>query len=387
MAAFEPRGDAGRPHHGVVESRLREPRRAGSVRRARERAHVACGLPRLDRGHALEVGARRLVKINGEVKLREAFEAGGERVDGVVLDGQGAVAALVFDFEREVARHLLGGLHAVEEGPSAALAPAAALVDAELGVHQFAVVRDEPRRAVETAALLVRRQRDDDVAVWAEALLPVAYEVGDEDGGHRLVVNRAAPVVVAVALRELEGVEVGRPVLTLRLDHVEVREKKYGAARARAAQARDDVAFARVAGMDEHLHVTGREPRRAQTRRHLLRGLGRVAHRVGRVRLDQLFVDVEEELLVRAERRRLPLRCRRRDLRRGEQGEGGQQDDGDEGGSVKLAHGVLHYCLLSGARRNSSSLKSKSGLGTSIFMSLALPCGSRVKVTKPRGKG
>src|SRR4030095_7833205 len=40
-----------------------------------------------------------------------------------------------------------------------------------------------------------------------------------------------------------------------------------------------------------------------------------------------------------------------------------------------------------GARRNSNSLKSKSGLGTSIFISLTLPCGSRTKVTNPFGNG
>src|SRR5947209_190560 len=337
VARFEPRGDAGRPHHGVVEGSLREPRRRARVRarRAHERAHVRRSLPRLDRGHALEVGARRLVKVNGEVKLGETFETRGQRVDGVVLDGQGAVPALVLHLQREVARHLLGGLHAVEEGTPATLAPAAALVDAELGVQEVAVVRDEPGRAVEVAALLVRRQRDDDVAVWAEALLLVAYEVGDEDRGHRLVVNRAAPVEVAVALRELERIEVGRPVLPLRLDHVEVRQQEDGPTRARAAQPRDDVAFARVAGMDEHLHVLGGEARRAQTRRHLLRGLGRVAHGVGRVRLDQFLVDVEEKLLIRLQGNGLRADASRGYRRRGE---GEQKDSYCEGRRANLVH-------------------------------------------------
>src|SRR5262249_24337200 len=36
---------------------------------------------------------------------------------------------------------------------------------------------------------------------------------------------------------------------------------------------------------------------------------------------------------------------------------------------------------------NSSSLKSKSGFGTSIFISSAFPCGFKVNVTKPLGNG
>src|SRR5256714_7441528 len=266
--------------------------------------------------------------MDGEAELRGASGSGGERKDSVTPAGGGVVAAFFFDSEGEVARHLLGGLHAVEERTPCALAPAAALVEAELRVNEFASVADEPGRAVEAAALLVCGERDDDVAVWAEPLPLIPDEVGDEDGGHRLVINRAATVVVAFALRELERVEVWRPVLLLRLDNVEVREEKYGASRARAAQARDDVPLARVAWVDNHLHVLRGEPRGAQASRHLLGGLRRVADRVGRVRLDQLFVYVEEELPLRAE----PLRrCGARRRGQGRQREREQKESGRGG--------------------------------------------------------
>jgi hypothetical protein len=127
---------------------------------------------------------------------------------------------------------------------------AAALVDAKLGVNQPAVLLQQKLRAVEVAALLVGRQRDDEVALGPEVLLPVADEVGDEDGGHRLVVAGAAAVEVAFALGELEGVETLRPVLPAGLDHVDVGEQKERLARARAAQARDEIPLALVAGGD-----------------------------------------------------------------------------------------------------------------------------------------
>ena len=67
-------------------------------------------------------------------------------------------------------------------------------------------------------------------------------------------------------------------------------------------QASDEVALLRVAGVDDDLHVLRREARGAQPRGHLLGRHGRFAAGVGRVRLDQLLVDVEEQALMLVQR-------------------------------------------------------------------------------------
>jgi hypothetical protein len=79
------------------------------------------------------------------------------------------VAALVGDLQIEIAIQLLGGLHGIEQLLAAALAPAAAFVEPELGFDQLAVIVDQPRDAVVVAALFVRRQRQDDVALRLQA--------------------------------------------------------------------------------------------------------------------------------------------------------------------------------------------------------------------------
>src|SRR5918994_6900583 len=115
------------------------------------------------------------------------------------------MAALVADFQIEVAIELLGGLHGIEQLLAGTLASAAAFVQAELGLDERAMLVDQPRDAVVVAAFFVCRERDDDVAPGLQAFLSIADQVGDEDRGHRLVVGGAAAVVIAVALDELEG--------------------------------------------------------------------------------------------------------------------------------------------------------------------------------------
>jgi hypothetical protein len=69
--------------------------------------------------------------------------------------------------------------------------------------------------------------------------------------GLGLVVERAAPVVVAVLLDELE--RAGLPVFSLRVDDVEVREEEERTLFARAVQTRDEVHARR--GRTENAHV------------------------------------------------------------------------------------------------------------------------------------
>jgi hypothetical protein len=214
---------------------------------------------------------------------------------------------------------LLGRLHAVEEWLPVAVNAAASLVDHQRRVHLVAVILEQPVDAVRGAALLVRGQRDDDVTVGDVALLLRPEDVRDEDRRHRLVVGRAAPVVVAVPLREDERVEIGRPVGLERLDDVEMREEQQRPARARAAaDPRNDVVLlgARTADEDVGLGNAGI----AEALRHRDRRRRHVARRHPRVDLDQLLVDLAGDLLVRVQR---AGRVHGRTLLRGErEGEG-----------------------------------------------------------------
>jgi hypothetical protein len=69
--------------------------------------------------------------------------------------------------------HLLGHLNAVQHRLAVAQLAAAALVDAELGLQQFRLVLHQPVGAIagHVAALLVGRERQDDVARRLEAFL------------------------------------------------------------------------------------------------------------------------------------------------------------------------------------------------------------------------
>jgi len=106
------------------------------------------------------------------------------------------------------------------------------------------VVGEEPADAEPKGIedLLIHFEREDDVAVGCIALLLVADQIGHEGGGHELVVAGATAIEVAVALREPKRID--RPVLTLRVDHVEVREQQDRPPLARPTQARHQVAFA-----------------------------------------------------------------------------------------------------------------------------------------------
>src|SRR5262245_9822668 len=106
----------------------------------------------------------------------------------------------------EIGRDLLGSADGVDERFAVAQRTATAFVQRELGVDLVLLVRQQPTDAVRSPALFVRREYEDDVAVGDVAFFLEAKEIGDEQRRHRLVVARAAAVVVAVAFSELEWV-------------------------------------------------------------------------------------------------------------------------------------------------------------------------------------
>ncbi len=234
--------------------------------------------------------------MDREVELREPRQSFREAVDGVVLRRLRAVAALVGDFEPVALEQFLGGLQVDPARLAVLERDAAAFVQRELGVDEIAMVLDEVVDAVlvPVGDLLVRGQREDQVAIGLVAFLLVADQRRDERRGHELVIARAAAVEVAVLLHEL--VRVGGPVRAQRFHHVDVGEQQDRLALARAVQACDQVAALRRCL--ERLHVRVGEARGLQTCGHRLRRFVRVAHRLRRVDLHQLLVDVARELLL-----------------------------------------------------------------------------------------
>ena len=149
-----------------------------------------------------------------------------ELVDRIVVARDGRVSAAIRRRHSKIRRDFFGGAHGVDEWRAVAERSAAAFVQRIGGVDLLPVVGDEPAYTVRRSTLFVGREHEEDVAVRDVALLLETQQVGDEDRAHRLVVARAASVVVAVALRELERVDVGRPIALQRLDDVEMREQQ-----------------------------------------------------------------------------------------------------------------------------------------------------------------
>ena len=219
----------------------------------------------------------------------------------------------------------------------AGLKIAAVRVQGIFRIDQVPMVLQQPVDAVLVAVeLFVRRERQHQIPRRDPTFLLRADEVRDRDRGGSLHVLGAAPVEVSVALDELERIEIGRPVLFRRLDHVQVPENQDGFGLAAAVQARDDILLARR--RPDHLDVGFGKPRRAQSLRHGLRRRRRADAGVRRLDLDQL-----SEYLTRER----PVVARGRSLRPGRQwGEARNQTEDYEQRTVLLSHRPLHAVSL-----------------------------------------
>ena len=212
------------------------------------------------------------------------------------------MSAAIGDAERDIREHLLRGLHDVEERLAVAGHAAPTLVQHDTGIDQIAMVLDQPLDAVGRATFLVRRERDDDVAIGNVPFTLQTKDVGGEDRRHRLIVGRPATVVVAVLFREYEGIEFGRPIRLECLDDVDVRQKQQrlvGRA-GTAMNPRDDIVLLGTRTAHEDIRVGDAGVAKPLRQRE---SDGRdAAGLVSRIDLDDLFVDLACELLMRGER-------------------------------------------------------------------------------------
>ena len=129
------------------------------------------------------------------------------------------MAAFIADLQPEIDYVLLADLHVIRQSLAIRHLTPAALVEAKLSLDQIAPVLDQPIDAVvRPAAFLIRRERDDDVAVRAKSFLLVADEIRDPQRGLGLVVRGAAAIEEAGAFVKLERIHA--PVIPARLHHV-----------------------------------------------------------------------------------------------------------------------------------------------------------------------
>ncbi len=298
VARIEHGGHAGGARHGIDAGRIRLEtlERGGIGRRSEQGVDVRrLVLVAVEPGDLLEVVARRLVQVDGEIEPGQPAQAVGQVVDGVVARRPGAVPAGVRHLEFVGDEHLLADLQAVVDRSALAVELAeAGFVQRKLGVDQRAMLLEQVGHTVERRGddLLVAGQRHDDVAPGHPPLLLEADQVVDVAGRMRLVVDHPASVVEAVLLHELE--RVARPVLAPGFDHVQVRQQQQRPLLAGAFQANHQVALGRAAGRHDQAHLGIAVARLLQACRH--RG-GRdraTARGVRRVDFHELLEDVVE---------------------------------------------------------------------------------------------
>ena len=173
---------------------------------------------------------------------------------------------------------------------------AAVRVENVFGIDKVAVVLDQPVDAVRFAALLIGREREDDVAIGVEAFPVQAEEGFDQDGVGLLHVLGAAAVVVAVFGYELEG--IGGPVVAACFNHIQVADEEDRLLAAGAVITHDKILLAIIGA--EQLHVRGGKAGVKKSLLHGFRRVGDAADGIGGVDFDELAKDVHRLFVVGA---------------------------------------------------------------------------------------
>ena len=192
-------------------------------------------------------------------------------------------------------RNLLRVLHRNVETLAADDPRASALVEREFRLDQLGMVLDQPSHAVVAPLLLVRVGDEDDIPRQRAPLVdhvPLEEQHGLEmRREHPLVVDRAAPVQVAVL--DLRGEGIDRPVRALDADDVHVPHDDDGLLAPIALEPRDECSAAR-----RRLEQVCLDPGRLELFVQELAHLHLIAGRVHRVHPDHRL-QVRERLVAR----------------------------------------------------------------------------------------
>ena len=256
-------------------------------------SHVGRTLRCFDLRHALIVGARHFIQLEGKLIVFQPGEPVGEVVDGIVRSGQRAVAPGIGHRELKIGIQLFGSVytHHHRLAVIAQNAPAV-VVENELSVHKIPMVLQKPVDAVRRAAFLVGGERENNVTVGYIPLFLEADQSNRHDGIPALHILRAAAIVEAVFFDELEW--IGCPIFAMRLDNIEMTDQQDGFLRAAPVEAYDQI-FLAIIGT-ENVKVALDKSRIAETLSHGLGGDGYAAYGVGGIDLNQLLEDVVREL-------------------------------------------------------------------------------------------
>src|SRR5712691_7346421 len=201
--------------------------------------------------------------------------------------------ARVQRFEPVVHINFFGGLNPREEALAFVSFEFTAIqIDAVFRVDPVAMLLKQPIHAVGCAPFFVGGKRDDQMLVRKKTFLFEPDEIGDEDGIAFFHVIGSAAVEITILLDELE--RIGGPVLTMRLDHIEVADEQDGLAISHTAETRDEILFPLVrAG---HPDVAFRKPRVTQAAGHRFRRSGHVADGVRSIDFNELLENVARQL-------------------------------------------------------------------------------------------
>ena len=240
------------------------------------RAHLAAHLTR----HLGEIAARDVAGFDGEFIFADLHQPLGQLVDGVLLHRAAGMAAGIGHFQDIVLGEFLRRLHRHDQRLALTVqTAAAAFVQRELRINQFALVLGQPARAVEgRGRFLAAGQRQLERAPVLEAFLLDAHQGIDPGGVQRLHVGDAAAIEIAILFNQGEG--IARPVLALGFHHIEMSQQQDGLGLGIAAgQHRDNAAFLGLVRRRKQMDVAVGEARVLQVAGDLARQFGAAAIR------------------------------------------------------------------------------------------------------------
>src|SRR5208337_2696230 len=154
------------------------------------------------------------------------------------------MAALVPDFKLVADRDFLACLDGITQRLSSFQRHAAALVERKVRIDQITMIGEKPidAHSIGIEDFFVRFQGDDDVSIGLKSLLLVPDKGGDKGRSHELVVGCSPAIKVTVLLHKLE--RIGRPILPLGWNNVEMSEQQDRFTGAAATKSGNEIAFA-----------------------------------------------------------------------------------------------------------------------------------------------